>query len=60
MNPPRDVSSPSYLLCVQYYNMIRKWGGWPLFQDLLSVTKSVADKHGVSIPNVGVRWVLDR
>lgn len=44
----------------QYYNMIRQWGGWPLFQELLSVTKSVADKHGVSIPNVGVRWVLDR
>lgn len=40
--------------------MIRQWGGWPLFQDLLAVTKSVADKHGVSIPNVGVRWVLDR
>eukprot|EP00752_Nemacystus_decipiens_P017830 g15986.t1 len=44
----------------KYYNMIRQWGGWPLFQELLSVTKSVADKHGVSIPNVGVRWVLDR
>eukprot|EP00903_Cladosiphon_okamuranus_P018184 g16729.t1 len=45
---------------MKYYNMIRQWGGWPLFQELLSVTKSVADKHGVSIPNVGVRWVLDR
>ncbi|CAN0556043.1 unnamed protein product [Laminaria digitata] len=40
--------------------MIRQWGGWPLFQELLSAVKQVADKHGVSIPNVGVRWVLDR
>lgn len=40
--------------------MIRAWGGWPLFQELLSAMDTVAQKHKVSIPNVGVRWVLDQ
>ena len=44
----------------KYSNMIDVWGGWPLFQELLSVLKPIADKHGVSIANVGVRYVLDR
>ncbi|CAM9524762.1 unnamed protein product [Ascophyllum nodosum] len=44
----------------KYYNMIRQWGGWPLFQELLSAVNGVAVKHDVSIPNVAVRWVLDR
>eukprot|EP00611_Tribonema_gayanum_P025080 TRINITY_DN5647_c0_g1_i1.p1 TRINITY_DN5647_c0_g1~~TRINITY_DN5647_c0_g1_i1.p1 ORF type:complete len:398 (-),score=103.28 TRINITY_DN5647_c0_g1_i1:212-1405(-) len=44
----------------KYYNMIRAWGGWDLFQQLLSTCKKVADKHGVSVANVGVRWVLQQ
>ncbi|KAK1968054.1 aldo/keto reductase [Colletotrichum sublineola] len=43
----------------KYYAMIRSWGGWELFQDLLRVLKSVATKHGVSVSNVATRWVLD-
>jgi aryl-alcohol dehydrogenase-like predicted oxidoreductase len=39
--------------------MIRSWGGWELFQDLLQVLKNVATKHGVSVSNVATRWVLD-
>lgn len=44
----------------KYKNMIDKWGGWRLFQDLLSVLDKIADKHKVSIPNVAVRYVLEQ
>ncbi len=44
----------------KYTRMIAAWGGWGLFQELLAALKVVADKHGVSIANVGARYVLDR
>jgi len=44
----------------KYKQMIDVWGGWELFQRLLAVLKLIADKHQVSIANVGVRYVLDR
>ncbi|MGC9504780.1 aldo/keto reductase [Baaleninema sp.] len=43
----------------KYKQMIDAWGGWRLFQELLSVLKSIADKHGVSLANVAVRYVLE-
>ena len=46
---------------LQYLDMILKaWGTWDLFQDLLSVLRTVGDRHGgASIANVAVRWVLE-
>ncbi|AFY34249.1 aldo/keto reductase [Calothrix sp. PCC 7507] len=44
----------------KYKNMIDAWGGWGLFQELLFTLKKIADKHGVSISNVAVRYVLDQ
>ena len=44
----------------KYKNMIDAWGGWALFQELLATIKQIADKHRVSIANVGVLYVLDR
>ena len=44
----------------KYKNMIDAWGGWSLFQELLAVLKQIADKQGVSIPNVAVRYILDK
>lgn len=44
----------------KYKQMIDAWGGWALFQELLAALKRVADRHGVSIANVGTRYVLDR
>lgn len=44
----------------KYRNMIEAWGGWSLFQALLSVVKQIADRHRVSIANVAVRAILDR
>ena len=44
----------------KYKQMIDAWGGWLLFQQLLSALRTVADKHGVSIANVAVRYILER
>jgi aryl-alcohol dehydrogenase-like predicted oxidoreductase len=44
----------------KYKNMIDTWGGWTLFQELLAVLKQIADRHRVSIANIGVRYILDR
>ncbi|EGR46925.1 uncharacterized protein TRIREDRAFT_65067 [Trichoderma reesei QM6a] len=43
----------------KYFEMIRSWGGWGLFQELLRVLRIIASKHRVSISNVATRWVLD-
>lgn len=44
----------------KYKNMIDAWGGWSLFQELLKVLQKIAAKHQVSIPNVAVRYILDK
>jgi aryl-alcohol dehydrogenase-like predicted oxidoreductase len=44
----------------KYNNMIDAWGGWTLFQELLAALKPVAEKHRVSIADVGIRCILDR
>jgi aryl-alcohol dehydrogenase-like predicted oxidoreductase len=44
----------------KYKNMIDVWGGWELFQSLLSALQLIAQKHGVSIANIAVRCVLDQ
>jgi aryl-alcohol dehydrogenase-like predicted oxidoreductase len=44
----------------KYKQMVDAWGGWGLFQELLSALKGVADKHRVSIANVAARYILDR
>ncbi|KAI0823304.1 Aldo/keto reductase [Trametes gibbosa] len=45
----------------KYLDMIVKaWGSWALFQSLLMVLRSIADKYeGMSIANIATRWVLD-
>ncbi|OMO89098.1 Aldo/keto reductase [Corchorus olitorius] len=44
----------------KYKRMVDAWGGWSLFQTLLKTLKTVASKHGVSIPTVAVRYILDQ
>jgi aryl-alcohol dehydrogenase-like predicted oxidoreductase len=44
----------------KYKNMIDSWGGWNLFQELLNVLEKIAKKYQVSIPNVAVRYILDK
>jgi aryl-alcohol dehydrogenase-like predicted oxidoreductase len=44
----------------KYRQMIDAWGGWVMFQELLTALKRIADKHHVSLANVAVRTILDR
>ena len=44
----------------KYKNMIDAWGGWKLFQELLTILDNVAKKHGVSIANAATRFILDK
>ncbi|TFK32755.1 NADP-dependent oxidoreductase domain-containing protein [Crucibulum laeve] len=45
----------------KYLDMIVKaWGSWELFQELLALLRVIADRHGgLSIANIATRWVLD-
>jgi aryl-alcohol dehydrogenase-like predicted oxidoreductase len=56
--PPRGKLNTASLQ--KYKRMIDAWGGWALFQELLAALKQIADKHRVSIANVGVRYMLGR
>lgn len=44
----------------KYKRMIDTWGGWELFQELLSTLDAIAKKHGASIANVATRYILDK
>ena len=44
----------------KYKNMIDVWGGWQLFQELLSTLNRIAKKHNCSIANVSTKFILDR
>ena len=44
----------------KYKQMIDTWGGWDLFQELLTTLNAIASEHGVSSANVAVRYILDR
>jgi aryl-alcohol dehydrogenase-like predicted oxidoreductase len=56
---PRSIDLTTVSLR-KYKKMIDAWGNWSLFQELLSTLKQIADKHGVSISNVAVRYILDK
>src|SRR5207245_10325406 len=44
----------------KYKNMIDAWGGWKLFQELLSILDAIAKKHSVSIANIATKYILDK
>jgi aryl-alcohol dehydrogenase-like predicted oxidoreductase len=44
----------------KYKKMIDAWGGWALFQELLSTLNRIAQKYNVSIANVATRYILDK
>jgi aryl-alcohol dehydrogenase-like predicted oxidoreductase len=54
---PYDLDTASLK---KYKRMIDAWGGWDLFQKLLSTLKGIADRHGVGIANVATRYILDK
>lgn len=53
-------SDLSTLSLQKYKNMIDMWGGWQLFQELLSIMEQIAKKHDTGIANIATRFVLDR
>ncbi len=49
-----ELATPSLR---KYSQMVRAWGGWPLFQELLQACARVGARHGVSVSVVGLAWV---
>ncbi|MGQ0639348.1 MAG: aldo/keto reductase [Gemmatimonadaceae bacterium] len=45
---------------MKYGRFIRAAGGWTPFQGVLRALHAVATRHGVSMPNVACRYVLDQ
>jgi len=40
--------------------IVKAWGDWTLFQELLTALRKIGDRHGgASIANIATRWVLD-
>ncbi len=44
---------------VKYRLIIEEFGGWALFQELLSALRAVADRHGADISAIALRATLD-
>ena len=53
---PHELNTPSL---GKYMHVIKQWGGWNLFQELLQVLNAIAQEHNVSIANVAARYILD-
>ena len=57
---PPSAADLDTLSLRKYKKMIDAWGGWNLFQELLSTLKKIAQKHNASIANVAARYILDK
>jgi diketogulonate reductase-like aldo/keto reductase len=57
---PPSTSDLDTLSLRKYKKMIDAWGGWALFQELLSTLNRIAQKYNVSIANVVTRYILDK
>ena len=55
-----SVAELNTLSLRKYKRMIDAWGGWNLFQDLLSTLNEIAQKHNVLIANVATKYILDK
>jgi aryl-alcohol dehydrogenase-like predicted oxidoreductase len=53
--PPHENRS-----LTKYKLIIDDFGGWALFQELLSALQAVAERHGASIAAVATRYVLQK
>ncbi|HWK45772.1 MAG TPA: aldo/keto reductase [Stellaceae bacterium] len=54
--PAPDIADWSKM---KYKRFVDEIGGWAVLQKILGALDRVGRKHGVSIPNVATRWVLD-
>lgn len=60
LNQPDPGFAPTNRSLVKYRLIIEEFGGWDAFQALLATLARIAARHGVSIPAIATRWVLDR
>ncbi len=60
LNQPEPVPPFENRSLVKYHLMVKEFGGWHLFQQLLNVLNTIARKHQVSITNVATRYILER
>lgn len=56
----RREPKPKSWSAMKYKRYIDVWGGWALFQELLLVLERLGAKHGVSIPNIAARYVMQQ
>ena len=45
---------------IKYQIIIKEFGGWKLFQELLKVCKTIAESHDTDIGTIASAWVLNR
>jgi aryl-alcohol dehydrogenase-like predicted oxidoreductase len=57
---PPSIAELDTLSLRKYKKMIDTWGGWNLFQELLSTLNMIAQKYNVGIANVATRYILDK
>ncbi|MDX1373045.1 MAG: aldo/keto reductase, partial [Nitrososphaeraceae archaeon] len=57
---PPSITESNTSSLRKYRKMIEAWGGWNLFQELLSTLNKIAQKYNVSIANVATRYILDK
>lgn len=58
--PDPSLASLENRSLVKYRLIIDEFGGWPLFQRLLTALQSIGARHGAGIGAVAMRWVLDQ
>lgn len=60
LNAPDPAETPGNRSLVKYRLIIDEYGGWTPYQALLTEMDRIARRHGATIAQVAVRYVLDR
>ncbi len=60
LDTPDPAEAAANRSLVKYRLMIDEYGGWESYQALLAVMNRIARRHGVTIAQVALRYVLDR
>lgn len=60
LNQPEPVGPFDNRSLTKYKLIIEDFGGWSLFQELLAALARIGDRHGATIGQIAVRWILDR
>ena len=57
--PSHSQTDPAVASLPAVAAVVQQMGGWPAVQTALRAVKSIADKHGVSMQSVVLRWQMD-